>query len=475
MTDPGAQRRLRCYEVGYYQWAFQHFPATVERGGVQVPNPARDAAVFVVHGMGQQAYPDTAVQLRNGFEDAIDCVPRQAGDPDLPAPFILDGYWANYDDFEHTFAEEWVSANVGERAFFRKLWERRSRSALRAAGWLAWQGWRLVADPKVRAETTWFRWWSYWWLVFLAWVGVGYLLVRHRAILADVLGDVRLYTEPRGEVQHVIVQRIERSVGEKFLRLLGLDWDFQTLTAARQIQISGTPHRFLYVTWVAHSLGSVVSYNVISDLLARCEEKRQLLTDPKAALAPEARRELEENIARVEQGLHRFITIGSPLQKFAFLFPQVLREWPAWFQEKCVRERRRWWVNFFHIWDVVSGRLLDTRFFACVENLHSELWRIPLLAHTSYWKDLPTLTYIVSRTFGREILPVTIDARDFLPASRVGTYRILSLIIFLPLLITAVLALLYAAYWVLGHPDLIWKTVWGGLKKWLGIGAFTTS
>ena len=156
---------------------------------------------------------------------------------------------------------------MGERAFFAKLWERRSRSALRAAGWLAWQGWRLVADPKVRAETTWFRWWSYWWLVFLAWVGVGYLLVRHRAILADVLGDVRLYTEPRGEVQHVIVQQIERSVGEKFLRLLGLDWDFQTLEGAQQVQISGKPHRFRYVTWVAHSLGSVVSYNVISDLL----------------------------------------------------------------------------------------------------------------------------------------------------------------------------------------------------------------
>ena len=131
--------------------------------------------------------------------------------------------------------------------------------------------------------------------------------------------------------------------------------------------------------------------------------------------------------------------------------------------------------NFFHIWDVVSGRLLDSRFFPCVENLHSGLWRIPLLAHTSYWQDRPTLIYIVSRTFGKEILPVTIDASDFLPPTRVGTYRILSLIIFLPLLITAVLTILYAAYWVLGHPDLIWKTVWGGLKKWLGIGAFTTS
>jgi hypothetical protein len=98
-----------------------------------------------------------------------------------------------------------------------------------------------------------------------------------------------------------------------------------------------------------------------------------------------------------------------------------------------------------------------------------------LLAHTSYWQDLPTLTYIVSRTFGREILPVTIDARDFLPPSRVGTYRILSLIIFLPLVITAVLAILYAAYWVLGHPDIIWKTVWGSLKTWLGIGALTRS
>jgi hypothetical protein len=447
----------------------------VEHNGQKVPNPARDAAVFVVHGMGQQAYPDTAVQLRNGFEDALDLLPRPAEGSDVPTPFIFDGFWANYDDFEHTFPEEWDRASAGERAFFTKLWERRSRSALRAAGWLAWQGWRLLTDSNVRAKTPWFRWFTYWWVAFLAWAGIVYLLVRHRKILTDVLGDVRLYADPRGQIQHVIVQRIERSVGERFLLLLGLNWDFQTLDISEQLKISGEPHRFRYVTWVAHSLGSVVSYNVISDLLMRCEEKRQLLNQPDAQLSQEARQELEENIQRVEVGLHRFITIGSPLQKFAFLFPQVLRAWPAWFRQKCAEETRRWWVNFFHIWDAVSGRLLDMEFFPRVENLHSVLWRIPLLAHTSYWKDIPTLTHIVSRTYGKEILPVTVDTRRFLPQGRVGVYRALSLIIFFPLLIGAALAILYGAWWVLAHPQPIWRAVAGWIKGWLGIGAAAAS
>jgi len=475
MTDSSVQPRPHCYDSDYYQWAFQRIPVTVDRGGVEVPNPARDSAVFVVHGMGQQGYPDTAVQLRDGFEAALAEVQPQAGGPDLPTPYILDGYWANYDDFEHTFPEEWAWLSAGERAFFTKLWQRRTRSALRAARWLAWQGWRLVADANVREKTSRWRWFTYLWLVFLAWVGVAYLLVRHPAILADVLGDVRLYTQPNGQVQHVIVQRIERHVGEVFLRLLGLNWDLRTLPADQQLHICGQPHRFRFVTWVAHSLGSVVSYNVIADLLMRCEEKRQLLKVSGAALSPEERSELEGNIQRVEQGLHRFITIGSPLEKFATLFPEVLRECPASLKQRCLDKGRRWWVNVFHIWDVVSGRLLDSKFFPRVENLHSKLWRIPLLAHTSYWHDNLTCTYIVSRTYGREILTVTTKTRDFLPPDRVDAYRALSLIVIAPLVIGVACVLLYGVGWLAAHPDIIWKPVWGGLRTWLGIGALTTS
>jgi hypothetical protein len=345
----------------------------VEHNGQKVSNPARDAAVFVVHGMGQQAYPDTAVQLRNGFEDALDILPRPAKGSDVPTPFIFDGFWANYDDFEHTFPEEWARASAGERAFFTKLWERRSRSALRAAGWLAWQGWRLLTDSNARAKTPWFRWFTYWWVVFLAWVGIVYLLVRHRTILADVLGDVRLYADPRGQVQHVIVQRIERSVGERFLLLLGLNWDFRTLDVSKQLKISGEPHRFRYVTWVAHSLGSVVSYNVISDLLRAVRGETAAAQPTRCAAITEARQELR----RISSAWRWGCTASSRSvlrSRIRLSISPGLRAWPAWFRQVC-RRNAALVVNFFHIWDAVSGRLLDIE-FSSVENLHSALWRI---------------------------------------------------------------------------------------------------
>jgi len=460
--------RRRAYESGYYQWGFQHIPLKVELNGVQVSNPARDSAVFVVHGMGQQTDVETAVQLRAGFEDAIHDVPRE-GASDVPTPYVFDGYWANYDDFEHTFPEEWARLAKQERRFFSEVWKKRSSSAWRAARWFAWQALRLVSVHDASGQTTLFRRFTYCWVTFLAWVGLAVMLLRYRAVLADVLGDVRLYESPRGEVQNVIVQRIERRIGEKFLLLLGLDWGLRTLVEERQLRICGQPHRFRYVTWVAHSLGSVISYNVISDLLERCEEVRKLVGDPNAALSPEERKELTENVGRVETGLHRFITMGSPLQKFAFLFPRVLRDWPTWYQQRMKKEGRHLWVNFFHIWDVVSGRLLDERFFPRVKNLHSRLRRVPLWAHVSYWRDKPILTYIVSRTYGKEILPVTINESNFLPPGRVGLYRALSLLVAVPILIALVAGIVYGLYWVLVNPDEVWKTAWRWIKNWLGI------
>ena len=53
-----------------------------------------------------------------------------------------------------------------------------------------------------------------------------YVLFRHPRILSRALGDVRLYLDPKGEIERVIVQRIDKRVGENFLRLIGLDWNF---------------------------------------------------------------------------------------------------------------------------------------------------------------------------------------------------------------------------------------------------------
>lgn len=466
----------RAYEDKAYQWSFQRIPPALPTGAA---NPARDSAVFVVHGMGEQAYADTAVQLRNGFEDAIDEIQRKQNMRDVPTPYILDGYWANYDDFEHTFPEEWVKLARGEQTFFSKLWAKRTHSAIRAFFWFAWQALRLIADPVVwkNKEVDWVRRMIHLGIALLAWVADVFMLVRHRKILRDVLGDVRLYARPQGVVERTIVQRIDRRVGEKFLLLLGLDWEFRTLPRDKQLRIAGQPHRFRYVAWVAHSLGSVVSYNVISDLLGRCQQLRALAGKAPAELTPAEAQllqnpDLQENIGLVEQGLHRFITIGSPLEKFALLFPEVLRPWPDACKRRLSEERRRWWVNFFHVWDPVSGRLVDKSFFPRVENLHSKLWRVPLLAHTSYWVDPPILTFIVTRIYGKSILPLD-QPPTFLPEQRVLAYRILTLIVVLVLLIgTFYFGLKFAVgklMFALSHPKTVLRSGWVLLKKWLGL------
>lgn len=457
--------RPRCYDTEFYQWSFQHIPLEVPGPDGPRANPVRDAAVFVVHGMGEQAYGETAVQFRDGFEDVLEELGRIGGADGVPPPLILDGYWANYDDFQATFSEEWATFREGERTFFKRLWERRSRSVWRPAAWISWQALRLVFDRKVRAETSLPRRISYLWIALLSWAGVLYMLLRHRRVLANVLDDVRLYADPRGVVQRTIVQRIERTVGERFLLLLGIDWDFRTLDVERQLRIAGQPHRFRYVTWVAHSLGSVVSYNVISDLLTRCAEKRQLLANPAAILSRHERQELEENLARVETGLHRFITIGSPLQKFAFLFPSVLRIWPSWFLQRRQADTRHWWVNFFHIWDPVSGRLLDKAFFPPVDNRHSRRWSVPLLAHTSYWRDGPVLTHILSRAYGRELLPAALAPAAFLAPASIGWLRAMSLVLLVPIAVGIVFALGYGLLWALRHPFTIWETIRGLLAS----------
>ena len=74
----------------------------------KTPHPGRTSAIFVVHGIGQQHWTETASQLRAGFEDAFEEIAEwQQKNPgkfggvtqiDLPPPFIYEGYWANYDD-----------------------------------------------------------------------------------------------------------------------------------------------------------------------------------------------------------------------------------------------------------------------------------------------------------------------------------------------------------------------------------------
>ncbi len=55
-----------------FQWHFRLIPSRISKAGKSIPNPFRDTAVYVVHGIGEQRYAETAAELRIGFEDAVD-------------------------------------------------------------------------------------------------------------------------------------------------------------------------------------------------------------------------------------------------------------------------------------------------------------------------------------------------------------------------------------------------------------------
>ncbi len=181
-------------------------------------------------------------------------------------------------------------------------------------------------------------------------------------------------------------------------------------TAAR-IEASGKRIVFKRVVWVAHSLGTVVSYNVLSDLFHRA-----------AILEHSGTRTQKAGVRRFRRALRRFVTLGSPLDKVAFLFGKhVLRPWPEVARPNLLEGGERqnaeddsqdgeWWVNYYHVLDPVSGGLGDP--LICHNtpplNLHSSCLLfgfIPGVAHILYWVDTSrTLRFILGRTYGRRYL-----------------------------------------------------------------------
>lgn len=387
------------------------------------PPSYRDNAIFVVHGIGGRMGGNVAVELRYGLENALGALkpPDDASWQTVPATYIKVGYWGNYGEFKDCFPRLYGLMNQASQNFFSQMWTSRSVSATRTAAWFEAQVLRLPGQTFAHggAQQGW---------LFPAMRSVVYLEVAvvtslalflmlwrssWRNILAMVVGDVNFYLAPKGPIESAIVQSIDQRVRDLFLQMLGLDAEFNDLpeptlpqepakAASEKLRIGDETHVFQRVTWVAHSLGTVVSYNVISDLLHKCEELE-------AKAARENNRLLRSRVRRVEEGLSCFITLGSPLQKMAALFPGVLRPWPQKYLKQFYDEKK--WVNFYHILDPVSGVLRDPEYFAAKstgENGADELvpqtyhsprrWTLPGLAHVSYWHTPLISQYIIAQT-----------------------------------------------------------------------------
>ncbi|HKY32144.1 MAG TPA: hypothetical protein VJV23_06385 [Candidatus Polarisedimenticolia bacterium] len=389
--------------------------------GIPPVHPARKCAIFVVHGMGTQVYASTAAELRAGFEDALERIerwqrrheqrtgtvlPPEVRAEQAPPPFILDGFWADYPDLSTTFAKEWSSFNDREKSFFSMLWKTRVFNGPRTALWFIRQQLRLI-HPRTLWEVGPLAWLLYLPLQVIMPLFLTLALLRRPGLVTEVLGDVRLYVAPKGAIERAIVHRIDQRVGEAFLKMIGLGWDFLPLQGAARLDAAGQPIEFDRVVWVAHSLGTVISHNVLSDLLHRAGELERSGT-----------RAQQDGVRRFRASLRRFVTMGSPLDKIAFLFgARTLRPWPGGPRKELFpggesleanqrSEDREWWVNFYSVFDPVSGALSNP--LICGDeppaNLHIGFFHLPGVAHVGYWKDGIPLRYILGRTYGKDVL-----------------------------------------------------------------------
>jgi hypothetical protein len=391
-----------------YEWQLGRVPPTIKMAGKEVENPAFKHAIFVVHGMGMQAWTQTAATLHSGFEDALEDIHKQLtstplGAEETPPPFIQEGFWADYDSLEQSFREDWKRMEVGHKKFFSMVFKKRLLSPVRTFFWFFWQQLKLV-NPAIIWRLNFFAWLLYLPLQVVSFTTLAILLLRFPRLLAQVLGDVRLYVAPRGIIERAIVQRIDKRVGAGFLRTIGLDWDFKPLRSREKLKCKGKPIEFDRIVWVAHSLGTVISYNVLSDLFQRASEVEREGTSLQ-----------KKGVVKFRSALRRFVTLGSPLDKIAFMFGKdVLRPWPNVPRTsllegaETIDGERDWWINFYHVLDPVSGALSNQLICGAVPpvNYHVGLLKIPGLAHTSYWRDSETLQYLLSRVYGKEALPV---------------------------------------------------------------------
>ncbi|MCH9031974.1 MAG: hypothetical protein IIB00_06920 [candidate division Zixibacteria bacterium] len=397
-------------------------------------------AVFVVHGIGKQNIAETSANMYAQFDETIESILFKEGDSEdkkkrirkewenEPAPFAYDGFWGDYDDVKSFFGDQWDHLSKTEKNFLPQLWKARVVSAWTTYLWFIRQLFGLL-NPVRSIRILKFRSLiSY--PIYTLLVPVGFLFltlayVRRNKILKDFLNDVRLYVDPKGKLEKNIKKMIDARVEESFMRLIGLKPDFSRLPDKDCIYVGGKPRRFKRVVWVAHSLGTVISYNVLGGLLSRAHDLEQNSIDD----------EVKAGVEVFREAMARFVTIGSPLDKIALLFgeraiPKTWKqEWrkgflnhgefyepltPEWIENRQSAEKREakkvaakeWWVNFYHYFDPVSGSLGSKYLFGDDPpvNFHSRSGWIPGLSHNAYWKDSRILRYIVSRAFAKKKL-----------------------------------------------------------------------
>jgi hypothetical protein len=206
--------------------------------------------------------------------------------------------------------------------------------------------------------------------LLVTWAVVLLLSAVVRRFLVQYLGDVVVYVESHAVDRFADLRaRIRDCVADR----------------ARAIYSAAGTDAYDRIVVVGHSLGSVVSYDVLNQLL--CED----------AMDQQAGRPTREVARRTPL----FLTFGSPLDKTSFIFAiqhrrtTQAREALAASAQPMLQDyawRPERWVNIYSPWDIISGSL---EFFDLpgladrrqVMNRRDRDATTLLMSHVEYWEN----------------------------------------------------------------------------------------
>jgi hypothetical protein len=206
--------------------------------------------------------------------------------------------------------------------------------------------------------------------LLVTWAAVLLLSAVVRRFLVQYLGDVVVYVESHAVDRFADLRaRIRDCVADR----------------ARAIYSAAGPDAYDRIVVVGHSLGSVVSYDVLNQLL--CED----------AMDRQAGRPTREVAGRTPL----FLTFGSPLDKTSFIFAiqhrrtTQAREALAASAQPMLQDyawRPERWVNIYSPWDIISGSLeyFDLPGLADrrqVMNRRDRDATTLLMSHVEYWEN----------------------------------------------------------------------------------------
>lgn len=223
------------------------------------------------------------------------------------------------------------------------------------------------------------------------WLSALATVVTCTNIVTDYIGDLAIYLSSN-EVNkfYVIRQKIKDAV-----RLT-----FRTVYEAKVPGESADQSALLYdkIIVVAHSLGSVIAYDALNELIAH-----ELIAS-------------ESNVSAAANRTELFVTFGSPLDKTAFFFQSQLNQ--ALYRDALsvtrqpmicdYKYRPKFWVNIHSPQDIISGKLdlYDRKKSLgnpkAVKNVVDEDADVYLLAHNQYWTNNKLKSILLAYLTGGE-------------------------------------------------------------------------